>query len=477
MNKENEKVSSKVLISIFAACLIVFCGLLTETAVNIVFPTLIKEFKIDTATVQWLTTGNLLVVAMITPLTAFFHKRFKLKNIFTCGAIIFLIGTILAVISPNFTMLLLARLIQGVAMGLCVPVGFSIILTQVPPSKTGAFMGIGALVTAAAPAVGPTFGGIINVAFGWRAIFAFLIPIIIIGILLGFLTISQVTPLEKVPTDAKGIFLVMITFFCLVYGFSNLEAIKTNLVGEIAFFIVGIIGLILFIRHCLKVNNPLVSMEIFKNRAFSAHLLAFFIINVSILGLAFILPNYLQITNRLNSMNAGMLMLPGAFLNAFMALVGGLMYDKLGAKKPIIMGAILFVVSISFLAIFGKNLSSAMIVVGYIIYGIGCGWSFGNTMTNGLKQLPRNLSADGNTAFNTLLQFSGAVGTSIVAAILGASQGSLSSSSYEIKTAIGADNGFIFLLILVVVCLIAQVIAFKYSENENDYLIDEKIAE
>lgn len=81
------KVPIKLTLAVVAACLVSFCGLITETAVNIAFPAVMNTFGVSTKTVQWLTTGNLLVVAMITPLSAFLQKRFKLKQLFIFGTL------------------------------------------------------------------------------------------------------------------------------------------------------------------------------------------------------------------------------------------------------------------------------------------------------------------------------------------------------------------------------------------------------
>ena len=162
------KVPMKLTLAVVAACLVSFCGLITETAVNIAFPAVMNTFEISTKTVQWLTTGNLLIVAMITPLSAFLQKRFKLKRLFIFGTLCFLVGTVVAIFSLNFAFLLLARLIQGVGTGVGVPIAFCIILEQIPFEKVGTYMGYGALVSAAAPALGPTYGGIVNQTLGWR---------------------------------------------------------------------------------------------------------------------------------------------------------------------------------------------------------------------------------------------------------------------------------------------------------------------
>lgn len=459
------KVPARLALSVIAACLVSFCGLITETAVNIAFPAVMSTFGVSTEIVQWLTTGNLLVVAMITPLSAFLQKRFKLKQLFIFGTMCFIVGTIVAIFSPSFVFLLLARLIQGVGTGVGVPIAFCIILEQIPFEKVGTYMGYGALVSAAAPALGPTYGGVVNQTLGWRYIFVILIPVLIITLILGIATIEEKHKPEKVPVDIWGIVFIMLTFSGLVYGFANIAAFQKNPGVEIAAFAIGIIALILFVRHCRKCENPLINMDIFKNIPFVCHLVAFFLINAIMLGTSFLLPNYLQVALLCESIIAGFMLLPGAGLNALMGPFSGAALDKIGAKLPILIGTGLMTIGILLFTIFGMKLNTEMIIGFYIIFGIGCGIAFGNTMTVGNLRLPVQQKAYGNTCFNTLMQFAGAVGTSVCAALVSASQIKNNSLSYEMKTAAGSTHGFVFLLILAIVCLIFQIIGFKkYKE-------------
>lgn len=145
-------------------------------------------------------------------------------------------------------------------------------------------MGYGALVSAAAPALGPTYGGIVNQTLGWRYIFVILIPVLVITLILGIATIEEKHKPEKVPVDVWGIIFIMLTFLGLVYGFANIAAFAANPVMEIAAFVIGIAALVLFVRHCSKCENPLIDMSIFKNIPFTCHLVAFFLINAIMLG-------------------------------------------------------------------------------------------------------------------------------------------------------------------------------------------------
>ena len=158
------------------------------------------------------------------------------------------------------------------------------------------------LVSAAAPALRPTYGGIINQTLGWRYIFVILIPVLIFTLVLGVLTIEEKHAPEKVPVDTWVIIFIMLTFLGLVYGFANMASFKESTAQEIVAFVIGLAALILFVKHCSKCENPLIDISIFKNTPFVCHLVAFFLINAIMLGTSFLLPNYLQVALLCESM-------------------------------------------------------------------------------------------------------------------------------------------------------------------------------
>lgn len=467
MMNEKVHVPVKLTLAVVAACLVSFCGLLTETAVNIAFPAIMQDFSVSTKTIQWLTTGNLLVVAMITPLSAFLQKRFRLKHLFIFGTLCFLLGTVVALVSPSFSVLLAARLIQGVGTGVGVPIAFCIILEQIPFKKVGTYMGYGALVSAAAPALGPTYGGIVNQTLGWRYIFLLLIPVLLFTLILGIGTIKETREPEHVPVDFAGIVSIMLTFLGLVYGFANISSFQENPLLEIGAFVLGAAALVFFVKHCATADHPLIDIRIFSNLPFTCHLVSFFLINAIMLGISFLLPNYLQVTLLCESMAAGFMLLPGAGLNAIMGPFSGAALDKIGAKMPIIFGTALLTLGVFLFAIFGTQLNSKMIVIFYILFGIGCGIAFGNTMTIGNLRLPVQQKVYGNTCFNTLMQFAGAVGTSVSAAFVACAQTRNTTLDYTASTALGSTHSFFFLFILAVICLALQIIGFYLYERNR----------
>ena len=162
------QIPPKVFGAIIATGLMSFCGVIIETSMNITFPTLMREFSITTSTVQWMTTIYLLIVAVIIPLSAILKESFTLKKLFGTAITLFICGVIVDMLAPRFGFLLLGRALQGCGTGIALPLMFNIILEQVPPAKTGVMMGFGNLSTGIAPALGPTFGGIVVNSLGWR---------------------------------------------------------------------------------------------------------------------------------------------------------------------------------------------------------------------------------------------------------------------------------------------------------------------
>ena len=458
-----EKIPFKVILAVIATGLMSFCGVIVETSMNISFPTLMKEFDVTTSTVQWMTTIYLLVVAIIVPLSSFLKKNFKTKSLFLCANLLFILGLVIDAIAPTFSILLLGRTIQGLGTGIALPLMFNIILENVPTSKIGLMMGIGTLITAVAPAVGPTFGGLVISGLGWRYIFVILVPILIISFFLGIKNIKQKSQIQKTVFDLLSLVYLIFTFAGLIYGFSNMS--NFNLLIALS-FIIGILGLIGFVSRSRKIDHPLINISILKNLKFSGHVLSFFLFQVLSLGFAFILPNYIQLVNSQSATIAGIAVLPAGVVGAIFAPLGGKILDKFGARLPILFGVTFADISLLVFTLLSRNLSTTVIVWVYILYMCGMGMSSGNIMTDGLNLLPDKNQADGNAIFNTLQQFAGATGTSIVSAIIALSQSNHSLST-KVSTAIGTQHAFIILFIIGLINLFILYKAIPSNTQKN----------
>ena len=446
-----EKIEPRVVGAVLATGLMSLSGVIVETAMNITFPTLMRQFHITTGTVQWMTTLYLLIVACIVPVSSYLKRRFKLRQLFVTANLLFISGIVIDGLAPNFAWLLTGRAIQGFGTGIALPLMFNIILDQVPLSRIGLMTGIGTLVTAIGPAIGPTYGGILVTNLNWRYIFWILVPFLVVSFFVGIKTIRQVTPTTAARFDWPSMVGVVVTFGGLIYGFSAISThawLSWSVSGAL---VLGLPGLAAFTWRSLKIADPLIHLQALRSRGFSGHLLAFFLIQIASLGLSFILPNYLQLVDRQTAFVAGLVVLPGALIGACFAPVGGQILDRFGARRPILLGLGLAVVALIGMTVLAPHMGAGWVLGLYVIYMIGIGLGFGNMMTNGLKHLTPALKADGNALMNSLQQFAGAMGTALVSAIIAARQ-AVAGSTTVLKTAAGSQTA---LLVLVVTSALA----------------------
>lgn len=149
---DNQVKSPKTLLIVLMAGL--FLAILNQTLLNVAMPHLMTEFGVSATTIQWLTTGYMLVNGVLIPLSAFLITRFGQRSLFLVAMFCFTAGTLVCGIAPNFSTMLIGRLIQAVGGGILQPLVMTTILLIFPPESRGKGMGIFGLAMMFAPAVG-----------------------------------------------------------------------------------------------------------------------------------------------------------------------------------------------------------------------------------------------------------------------------------------------------------------------------------
>ena len=397
----------RVIPAVIAAGILSFSGVLIETSMNVTFPKLMSEFSTNANGVQWVTTGYLLAIAIIVPISAFLIRNFSTKELFILSNFLFLFGTVLDSFSPSLTLLLVGRILQGIGTGIALPLMFHIILTKSPIKSRGMMMGIGSMITSLAPAIGPTYGGVLLNTLGWRSIFWFLIILILISLVIGLNSI----PSEKVQRTEKFPFKTFI-FLGLGLSFVLLSIEKMSLLMAI----VGIFSLVIF--YIINQKQKLLQLTLFQNSRFNFYMYGFLAYQAILLGLSFILPNYLQLNLHVSAAAAGAFMFPGALISAVLAPISGSMLDRIGQYRPILLGLIVSTVALCLMFFYFPTLNFWTLMLSHMLLMVGIGLSYANLMTVTLATLPANETADGNSILNTTQQFVGATATAIVAQVI-----------------------------------------------------------
>lgn len=461
---DSERIPARLIGAIVAVGSLAFIGILTETVMTVLFPALMREFHVDTATVQWITTIYLLSVAATMPISSFLKRRFRLKAIFLAAVALGLVGSLIMIFASAFPLMIVARIIQGVGSGIATPLMINIILEQSPRSKIGRLMGVGSLVITVAPAIGPTVGGAVTSVLPWRAIFVIAVPLMLIAAVIGCACIEQRTPTEAAYLDPIQLGSIIIALVGLVLALnqggvavsaavSGGAAMKSGIVAVVS-LIIGLGALLLFAVSSKRAFSPLLRLGILRDPAVLLHALAYTLLPLVAIGYGYVITNVAQLSLGASAFVAGSLVLPGALVGAVCAPVGGWFYDKFGAVKPILIPLGIAILGPVLMLVFSMHLTPAMLAGFYFVFGFFYAIGNANVMTSGLSEVPHQFRPDGNAIFNTGLQFGGAAGTALFSTILAVAQagaGEEGTPRFAHATAVGGAWTF---ATMIVICLI-----------------------
>ncbi|WP_279382204.1 DHA2 family efflux MFS transporter permease subunit [Mammaliicoccus sciuri] len=411
-----------------------FIGLFGETALNMGLTNVMEDYHISAPLAQWLTTGYLLVLAILVPISAYLTRWFTTRQLVLGGFIISLIGTLFAAYSPIFAILMIGRLIQAIGTGIILPVMMTVMLTIFPINKRGIVMGIMGLVITLAPAIGPTLSGIIISTLSWHFIFWFSALFYIVLSIFAYAKISNVSEITKPKIDFISIILSTLGFAGLIYALSTMAEVSISSPVIWLPLIVAVIALILFCMRQLNMKEPMLNLSVFKHPMFTLGVIMIFLLMLIILSTAILLPIYLKGSLLLSAALAGLVLLPGNATNFVLSPIIGTMFDKYGARYFGISGFLLILISsIGFTIVLSSSTPVWVIICLFIVLFLGVTMVMMPAQTNGLNQLPPNLYADGSAAMNTLMQVAGSAGTALAITLYTISQQQVTGSTSDLN--------------------------------------------
>jgi len=460
----SELINKKVLLTVLIlGC---FLSTLNQTLLNVALSNLMEVFSVSATTVQWLSTGFMLVNGVLVPITAYLMKRFSTRQLFISSMLFLLIGSIICAMAPNFALLLIGRMVQAVGAGIIMPLLMSIVMFIFPPEKRGSMMGLIGLAMIFAPAIAPTLAGFIIDYYSWRWLFIGLIPLVVIIILLAVKYLINVSETAKTKLDVVSVLLSTIGFGLILYGFSNAGSHGWDDKVVISTIIVGIVTIAIFCLRQIKSNDPLLNLSVFQNKVFTLTSIINMIVTMMMYADMILLPIYLQNGRGFTALDAGLLLLPGALVNAFMSPVTGKMYDRYGAKPLFIIGLIFIIPSMWIVTDLSETTSFTFLMIRTIFLRIGLSFITMPLNTAGLNALPKTLVTHGTAVNNTLRQISGAIGAAVVITIFTAQTTSHAKSLLvetpnataemvrTLASILGSSDAYYFMTILAIIAFI-----------------------
>ena len=311
---------------------------LDSTVVNVALPDIGRDFDASTSALQWILNGYLLTLASLILLGGSLGDRYGRRRVFVLGVWLFTAASLLCAIAPNVELLIFARLVQGVGGALLTPGSLALIEASFRPGDRaraiGAWSGLGGV----AGALGPLVGGYLIGAISWRAIFIINLPI---GVFVAWAATKHV-PESRDPKatgrlDLPGAVLAALglagTTYALIEapGQGASAAVLVSAIG-------GVLALVAFFAGERRSANPMLPLEIFRSRQFSAANGVTFVVYAALGGVFFLLVSFLQISLDYTPIEAGAASLPVTLLMLLFSARSGAMAQRIGARVPLTVG-------------------------------------------------------------------------------------------------------------------------------------------
>ncbi|GIO31029.1 MULTISPECIES: MDR family MFS transporter [Paenibacillus] len=393
-----------------------FVTILNQTVLFTALPEIMVDFGISAGTGQWLTTAYLMANGILLPVTAFFIGKYTTRQLMIAAMSLFIIGTTIAAVSPNFTLLLIARIIQACGASITMLLMQTVFFIIFPKEKRGAAMGLVGFVVAFAPAIGPTLSGLIMNQFSWRYIFFMVLPVAIMVLILTLIYMKNVTEVNKrQKMDIPSVLLSTVGFGALLYGISI--AGSGRALSATLWCIVGAAGLTLLILKGLRSEKPMLEFRVFKSYAFVLSTIAVVISFICLMAPQTMLPIYIQNIRGMTALESGLILLPGAIVNGVVSMVAGKIYDRIGGKFLGVIGYILIAASVIPFILMNAETALWMVGLFYALMIVGISMIMMPMTTEGLNALPDHLISHGTAMLNTFRQIGGSMGTALLIAI------------------------------------------------------------
>lgn len=435
-----------------------FLAILNQTLMLPALPSIMHDMNVNANTVQWLTTGFMMLNGIMIPITAFLLNRFTNRRLFIGAMMILAVGSVLGAFAVNFQMLLLGRLVQAVSVGIIMPMMQTLIMYMYPKEKRGYAMGIMGVVIGFAPAIGPSLSGFVVDFLGWQYLFWIIVPLVVIDIAAAYFLMPNLTEKGNPKLDIPSIILSTIGCGGVLYGCSMAGSCGWGDVRAYLPIIVGVIGLAFFAARQLKLEEPFLEVAVLKQKAF----LIGTILAMTSFGLMIacenLLPLYVQNGLGGSALLSGVMLLPGAILMGAFSPVAGRIFDKFGPRLLALVGiAVVFVTSFVFAKISLETSITAMAII-YALRLLGITMITMPMTTWGINSLDNSLLAHGTSVNACFRQIFGSIITALSITAMTSGQSRFADSASAEALLHGFHNAFWLATSLAAVLLIISLI-------------------
>lgn len=420
MEQESASLDRGTLLALFAMALGVFVIANDFTALSVALPKIEADLHADLTTVQWIINAYALVFGVLIVTGGRLADLFGRKRIFLVGAAIFATFSLLGGLGPNVGLVIACRALMGVGGALMWPAVLGMTYAILPDDKAGLAGGLILGVAGFGNAVGPLLGGVLTDGPGWRWLFFVNVPIAVFAMLVTSREVSEsAADATERRIDYPGIAALSVGVISTLLaldmgtdaGFTSPGILTLFGIAALAF-----VGFVVIERR--QGGAALVPVDVTRNRVFVAACVAVLTMSAIFFSALLFLPQFFTKVLGYSALGSGVALLPMMATFALTSFVAGTLYERLGAKLIVSLGAAFLGAGIFLLSFLGPDTAYGALVPGMIVLGIGVGLFYSSITTSAVTALdPSRSSLAGGIAYMCQIA-GGAVGLGINTAIV-----------------------------------------------------------
>src|SRR5215217_3193435 len=403
-----------------------FMVVLDNLVVTTALPSIRADLGATIESLQWTVNAYTLTFAVLLLTGAALGDRFGRKRMFIIGVSMFTVASAAAALAPTTSTLIAARAVQGAAAASVLPLTLTLLSEAFPAGRRGLVLGLWSGISGLAVAIGPLVGGAVVDGISWHWIFWINVPIGIALVPLArrFLTESHGPAREL---DLPGVIIAGVAVLGLVYGIvrGNEQGwASTEILASIS---AGAVLVAAFVAWELRAPHPMLPMRFFRSRAFAAANGVGFVMSFGVFGSIFLLAPFLQVTQGLSPLEAGIRTLPWTAMPMLVAPWAGILSDRIGSRPLMALGLSLQAGALAWLAaVSTTTVPYSELVLPFIMAGAGMALVFAPSANAVLGSVRQEESGQASGATNAIRELGGVMGIAVLASVF-ASHGSYAS--------------------------------------------------
>jgi EmrB/QacA subfamily drug resistance transporter len=419
--------------------LALFMGALDNLVVTTALPVIRLQLHASLSSLEWTVNAYTLAFAVFLLTGASLGERFGRRRMLMVGLTIFTLGSAAAALSPTTTALIAARMAQGMGAAIVTPLTLTILSSAVPAERRGLALGAWGAVGGMAIALGPVVGGAIVQGISWKWIFWLNVPLGLVLIPLARWRLAETFGPAR-SFDGRGLLLASIGLFGIVLGLVRGNDVGWTSGQVIWSVALGAVLLGAFVAWELRAPSPMLPMQLFRSRGFSAANVASFFMFFGLFGSVFLLAQFLQTAQHYTPLQAGLRILPWTAMPIVVAPIAGLLSDRLGGRIVVVTGLVLQSIGLAWVAIVTSvSVSYASLVPAFIVSGIGMALFFAPVANTVLSSVRPDQEGIASGATNAIRELGGVFGIAVLAAVFSGHGGYISPEAFVhgVRPAVG----------------------------------------